>query len=199
MKKDKTSILLLIIGVIALALFVVFSVCQYVKNELVFEILKDLSITISLSLTISFSFRIIKINVTQSFNNNKIVINSGISNHDEQLASKLEKAFDNLKRVIKAEEQYNQTNFYSQLYDYIPPILQNFESSKFVFESIRLQEIFDQIKKTMNDFIQLYRDYGLRNIFGDMAKTYIRYREQLSNLINDFYFALANRGEQNEN
>ena len=51
----------------------------------------------------------------------------------------------------------------------------------------------------MNDFIQLYSNYGLRNIFGDMAKTYIQYREQLSNLINDFYFALANRGGQNEN
>lgn len=199
MKKDKTSVTLLIIGVVALTLFVIFSVCQYIKNELVFEIFKDLSITISISLTISFSFRIIKINVNQSFNNNQIVINSGISNHDEQLASKLEKAFDNLKRVIKIEEQYNQTNFYSQLYDYIPPILQNFESSKYVFESIRLQNIFDEIKKTMNDFILLYSKYGLRNICGEMAKTYIGYRENLSKLIDDFYFALANRGEENEN
>ena len=199
MKKDKTSVILLVIGLIALALFVIFSICQYIKNELVFEIFKDLSITISISLTISFSFRIIKINVNQSFNNNRIVINSGISNHDEQLASKLEKAFDNLKRIIKVEEQYSQTNFYSQLYDYIPPILQNFESSKYVFESIRLQSIFDEIKKTMNDLILLYSNYGLRNICGDMAKIYIGYRENLSKLINDFYFALANRGEENEN
>ena len=195
MKKDTVSIILLVTSIIALTLFVLFSTFQYLNNKLVLEILKDLSLTLSLSLTISFSFRIIKINVKNSFNNNSIVINEGLNNLDEHLAQKLEKTFDNLKALIAKECTFNQNNFYSLLYRYVPSTLVFLSSPTFIFQSEELQTIFNRIKDVLTEIERLRRYYQTDNVFGEMKDKYIFYREDLSIQIDNFYETLAGKGE----
>ena len=111
------------------------------------------------------------------------------------MAQKLEKTFDNLKALIAKECTFNQNNFYSLLYRYVPSTLVFLSSPKFIFQSEELQTIFNRIKDVLTEIERLRRYYQTDNVFGEMKDKYIFYREDLSIQIDNFYETLAGKGE----
>lgn len=178
--------------------FIVFSIFSYANNHLVFEILKDVSLTLTITFNFSFTFRIYKINVEDSFNNNKLVIYNGVSNHDESLAKLLDTPFEKIKRAIKKEESFVRNGFYSQMYNLSYAILRNFESPKYVFQLEELQAIFSSIKESLSLFVQMYNHYRSQIVQGEMAEKYIENRNKLNKLIDEFYLSLAKKSAKSE-